>query len=195
MRKYIIIIIFMACCVLIFYAEKENKYLNTNLTNGIITGKLRYNIPLAKTKEMEENKILAIEKACINTKEKTIGILEIKKIKLRAEVKEGTSNEIIDKNIGHFTNTNIWFGNIGLCAHNNGYTNNHFAKLNELSIGDEVIYSTIYGKRNYIVSNILEIYDNDMSILQESKENKLTMITCITNKRNKRLCVQAIEKE
>lgn len=124
---------------------------------------------------------------------KTLGVLEIPKINLNEIVKEGISNNVIDKYIGHFQNTSLWYGNIGLCAHNRGYEKNHFSNLKKLEIGDEVIYKTKYGIRKYKVNIIKSIKAEEIEELENSEENKLTMITCITGKPNKRLCVQAIE--
>jgi len=123
-----------------------------------------------------------------------IGMLEIPKINLKGEIKEGTSNDVIDRYIGHFECTNIWNGNVAICAHNNGYPKNYFAKLNELQMEDIIIYSTDYGIREYIVRDISEIEETDVQVLDKSVENKLTLITCISGKLNKRLCVQAIEE-
>lgn len=44
--------------------------------------------------------------------------IEIPKINLVAEISEGTSNQVIDKYVGHFENTSIWEGNVGLASHN-----------------------------------------------------------------------------
>ena len=43
------------------------------------------------------------------------------------------------------------------------------------------------------MDNIQAIYETDWSLLEPTEENKLTLITCITNKRPQRLCVQATE--
>ena len=44
--------------------------------------------------------------------------IEIPKINLVAEISEGTSSQVIDKYVGHFENTSIWEGNVGLASHN-----------------------------------------------------------------------------
>ena len=43
-----------------------------------------------------------------------------------------------------------------------------------------------------ILSIVIE--ETDWSYLQETEENKITLITCISNQPSKRLCVQAVEK-
>lgn len=122
-----------------------------------------------------------------------LGILTIEKIGLKATVKEGTSNQILKEYIGHIEETSTYDGNIGLAAHNRGNKYSYFARINELEKGDILTYETKFYKRQYKVDNIQVIFETDWSLLQNTEENKITMITCIKNKRNQRLCVQASE--
>ena len=66
----------------------------------------------------------------------------MKKYGLKAEVKEGSSNEILNEYIGHIENTSIYDGNVGLAGHNRGNKNSYFARLNELKKGDIITYKT-----------------------------------------------------
>lgn len=197
MKKYIIAIILAITCIILFFVVQQSKMQTFNAYDN----QTELNITLTKAlgeEYEEENVQKETTKTIQKTEEKietTVGILKIPKIGLNSEVHEDTTNETIDKHIGHFKNTSIWFGNVAVCAHNRGFVKNYFHKLNELKIGDIVTYSTVYATRNYTVSHIQEIAEDEISVLEDSKENKLTMITCITNKPNKRLCVQAIEKE
>lgn len=126
--------------------------------------------------------------------ESVLGILTIEKIDLKATVKEGTANEVLSSYIGHIEGTAIYDGNIGLAAHNRGYENSYFARLNELEVGDKIKYKTKFYEKIYIIDNIQVIYETDWNPLKDTEENKLTMITCIPNKTEQRLCVQATEK-
>ena len=117
-----------------------------------------------------------------------LGILTIEKIGLKATVKEGSTDEILLNYIGHIEETAI-----GLAGHNRGYKNSYFARINELEEGDIVTYKTKFYTRQYKVDNLQVIYETDWSLLGNTKENKITMITCIANKKNQRLCVQAKE--
>ena len=47
----------------------------------------------------------------------------------------------------------------------------------------------------YIVQDKKEILETDWSMLKQTKDNRLTLITCIKNKVNQRLCVQAVQQE
>lgn len=44
--------------------------------------------------------------------------IEIPKIDLIAPIAEGTTQEVMNKYVGHFENTDIFEGNVGLAAHN-----------------------------------------------------------------------------
>ena len=123
-----------------------------------------------------------------------LGIITIEKIGLNATVKEGTTSDVLLEYVGHIENTATYDGNIGLAGPNRGCRNSYFARLNELKIGDEIRYKTKFYERTYVVDNIQVILETDWSLLQSTEENKLSLITCITNKRKQRLCVQATEK-
>lgn len=123
-----------------------------------------------------------------------LGIITIDKIGLNATVKEGTSSETLLNYIGHIEETATYDGNIGLAGHNRGCENSYFARINELKEGDIIKYKTKFFDRTYVVDNIQVIYETDWTLLESTEENKLSLITCIANKRNQRLCIQATEK-
>ncbi len=121
--------------------------------------------------------------------------LEIPKISLYAKISEGTTSEVMDKYIGHFMETSKDNGNVGLAAHNRGYKVNYFSNLKKLEKGDLVIYTYKGKSQKYTVTSKEIIKDTDWSKLENSTVNKLTMITCVENKPEYRLCVQATEIE
>lgn len=125
--------------------------------------------------------------------EDIIGVLKIDKINLSANVKEGCSDEILNKFIGHISETSKYDGNIGLAAHNRLNEYSYFARLNELEKGDIIEYITKFGSRTYIIQKKIVIYDTDWSYLNSTKDNRITMITCIQDVPNQRLCIQAVE--
>lgn len=131
----------------------------------------------------------------IGTEDDILGSLIIEKINLNGEIKEGSSNKVLEDYIGHIEDTAKYDGNVGLAAHNRGNEYSYFARINELEPGDEIIYQSKFGERKYKVVNKKEILETDWSSLGNTKENKLTLITCIRNKVNQRLCVQAVQQE
>ena len=119
--------------------------------------------------------------------------LEIPKIKLNAKIAEGTTKEIMDNYIGHFEKSSKNKGNIALAAHNRGYKVNYFQNLKKLKKDDEIIYKYENIQRKYkIIENII-IKDTDWSYLEETKENTITLITCVEDEPNYRRCVYGIE--
>lgn len=173
----IVSLIFIVVIIFLF-----NSYNNRKLANieDIHTDKEFENITYDKEEDIWNDSVL--------------GILTIDKIELNATVKEGTTNDILLNYIGHIEETSIYDGNIGLAGHNRGCENSYFARLNELEIGDEIQYKTKFYNRTYVVDSIKVIYETDWSMLQSTEENKLTLITCISGKKQQRLCVQATEK-
>lgn len=150
-----------------------------------------------KTKKDSNNETNTdvISKSELNVNENIIGILEIPKLNIKAPIKEGTSENILREAIGHFSNSSFWNGNVSLASHNRGnYIAHYFDRINQLVKGDEIIYKTKFGERRYKVEEIKEIKSTDWSIITQTSENIITLITCIKNKPNLRLCVKAVEK-
>lgn len=121
-------------------------------------------------------------------------IIKIPKISLEAEISEGTSKEIMDKFVGHFEETTKISGNVGLAAHNRGYSVNYFKDIKLLKEGDKIIYKYNGIERTYSVIENKIIKDTDWSLLEETQDNRITLITCVENEPEYRRCVQAIEK-
>jgi len=162
----------------IFYMTFEHEYDLTKVEE-IKTDENYLNIVYEKEEKIEGENVL--------------GILTIEKIGLKATVKEGSTEEILKEYIGHMSETSKYDGNIGLAAHNRGNKYSYFARINELEKGDKIVYKTKFYERTYVVSKKVVIFDTDWSYLQTTKDNRITMITCIANKPNQRLCIQAVE--
>ncbi len=116
--------------------------------------------------------------------------IEIPEIGVYAPIEEGTSDEILNRSIGHFENTSRRNGNCGLAAHNRGYSVNYFSRLKELKNGDKIYYFVDGKKYKYEIDKILIIYETDWSMLENTKEDKITLITCVEDRPEYRLCVQ-----
>lgn len=123
----------------------------------------------------------------------SIGVLRIPTINLTVTAFDGDTFTAMKKGVGHLPSTSCWNGNIGLVGHNRG-TNDYFGDLKNLEIGDEMTYTTNLGTRTYVVKSITKISDTDWSRLQYTSDNRLTLITCVEDVPDKRLCIQAVEK-
>ena len=126
----------------------------------------------------------------------SIGTLTIPDILLdNAPIKESVELSTLSEAIGHFTSTSLYSGNVGLASHNGGGKGDYFKNLNKVKKGSEIYYQTDFGVRRYIVKTIAIIDETDWSYLQETEDNRITLITCVKGQKSKRLCVQALESE
>ena len=119
--------------------------------------------------------------------------IKIPTIKVDAKICEGVTNDVIAKTVGHFEESSKWNGNVALAAHNRGYNCNFFENIKNLSKGDIIIYSTQEGIRKYKVNINKIIKETDWTYIQNTKDNRITLITCEENKREYRRCIQAVE--
>lgn len=140
-------------------------------------------------KEIETEKIEEIND---ETKDEE-WFLEIPCINLKADIKEGTTKEVMDDYIGHFEDTQKEDGNIGLAAHNRGYKNNYFENIKYLKEGDRINYHYNGYSKEYTVEKQMIIKDTDWTNLKNTNENKITLITCVENQKEYRRCIQAKE--
>ena len=127
--------------------------------------------------------------------EKDTWYLEIPKINLKANIEEGTTKEIMEDYIGHFEETKKDEGNVGLAAHNRGYKNNYFERLKELKEGDSIFYNYQGKIKEYLVTKHVIIKDTDWSYLENTEDNRITLITCVENEPEYRRCIQATEEK
>lgn len=139
--------------------------------------------------------IIQTEKNLQITSEENNWKITIPKISLEANISEGTRKEIMDKYVGHFEETSKKSGNVGLAAHNRGYEVNYFSRIKELKEGDEIIYKYYDFEKTYTVIENKIIKDTDWEDLEETEENRITLITCVENEPEYRRCIQGIEKD
>lgn len=122
-----------------------------------------------------------------------LGSLRIPALDLSVKIYEGTTNSALAKGAGHFKDTSIWNGNVCLAAHNRG-VNDYFGEIHNLDYGDIIKLTTKKGTRTYKVYNIEKISVNDISNLQGTSDNIITLITCVKNQADYyRWCVQGYE--
>lgn len=189
-------IIVFICLFANIYIRQKNatsqqqliKLADNIVSNNIVNGKQSNE----EEKIQEETVSFSIDK--ISQDGNVLGKIIIPAIGVEAPIKEGTTAEILKESVGHFSNTSYWNGNVALASHNRGTYAHYFENINNLNIKDEIIYQTKLGTRVYVVNNIEQISEENLSVLDNCKENTITLITCIKNKPNLRLCVKAIEK-
>ena len=127
----------------------------------------------------------------------SIGILTIPDIDLSVRVYESASDmEDMERGAAHFKSTSAFEGNVGLSAHNVNFNGSagYFYNLRNLKKGAVISYETALGTREYTVTSVKEISENDWSMLDRTEDNRITLITCITGKPATRLAVQGTER-
>ena len=82
---------------------------------------------------------------------------------------------------------------LGLLHIIDGYPVNYFKDLKKLQIGDEIIYKTDKGSKTYQVTTVKTIEETDWSYLKPTKDNRITLITCVEDKPELRRMVQGVE--
>lgn len=186
-KKYWMIIISIALITLIgtlFYIYKYPMY-NTNKKNN--------NIEVGDNQELEDSTLENVEQQIIRF-DNEIGTLTIPDILLEnAPIRESVELSTLSQSIGHFPSTSIYEGNVGLASHNSGSSGDFFKNLKNIKIGSEIYYQTNYGTKRYVVKTKKIINEEDWSYLEQTDNNRITLITCVKGKSDKRLCVQAVE--
>lgn len=122
--------------------------------------------------------------------ETVLGVINIPKINYEGLVYEGTNLETLDKGIGHFENSSYFEGNVCLAGHN--YTG-VWKNLYTLQNGDKITYTSFLGTKEYEVNKIVQVNATDWTLLEDTDDNSLTLVTCVKNEPNLRLIVQANE--
>lgn len=140
--------------------------------------------------EYSQYPLTSIEK--VRNDDGSIGTLKIPAIDLKVTAYDGDTYAAMKKGVGHVASTSVWSGNIGLVGHNRG-SNDYFGDLKKLEKGDKITYKTNLGTRTYKITYVGKIKDTDWSKLQYTSDNRITLITCVENDGEKRLCVQAKE--
>lgn len=168
--------------ILLQFTNNQKKEVNTSLV-----------LKTSQINSINENIEKNIEYTVKNQYKSNKWRIFISKINLDAPILEGTSQETLRRAVGHFSSTSKWNGNVVLAAHNRGYKYNFFQEIKRLEIGDTILYQTEQGSRTYTVIWKEKIKETDLSCLKNTKENKLTLITCVENMPEYRLCIQAEE--
>ena len=169
-----------------FFQIVESKSFNQDFSQSEET--------VAEVTETPTTEIIDVPKKTEKVEEKKEWTLKIPVINLEAPISEGTNSENLNKFVGHFEDTDMFDGNIGLAAHNRGYPVNYFQNIKRLKKGDEVYYKYNGKERMYVIDKIEVIKDTDWTNLQKTNENKITLITCVEDAPMYRRCVQGTQK-
>lgn len=195
-----IILILLSCLIVIgagvFLAYKyiENQRIQDNINNiyHIYNNDNRKDI-INQYHTINNENTLGVPVESETNKNETlnaIATLEIPSINFKDIVIEGTSQDALAQGIGLFEHSSILQGNVCLAGHN---TSRFFANLKDVKQGDIIKYSSCLGNKEYTISTIKQIEETDWSMLEDTEDNRITIITCVKGQKNLRLCVQAKE--
>lgn len=185
--------------------SKENSIENStiNTSSNTVQNKITNKVTNTVQNKVTNKSTNTTKNQVVNTAKQTSAVnkisnsnewrLVIPKISLDAQIAEGTTSKIMDEYIGHFEDTATLEGNIGLAAHNRGYPVNYFQNIKKLEKGDVIEYFCGNTKKEYKVETVTIISDTDWTYLEQTKENKITLITCVEDEPSYRRCIQAVE--
>ena len=106
----------------------------------------------------------------------TIGEIRVDRIGLKTVVTEGESDAILDLGAGHLADT-PWLGqpgNVVLAGHRDTV----FRPLEGIRVGDVIEVTGHSGAARYAVTSTKIVEPTDLSVLEASTDNTLTLITC-----------------
>ncbi|MDR0406269.1 MAG: sortase [Clostridiales bacterium] len=110
-----------------------------------------------------------------------VGVLSIPSLGINnlPVVEDGENLNNIKTLPGHFVNTAIFDGNVGICGHDFRDKSPWFGRLGDLREGDAVVWQTKFGVRRYAVAENKHIAAEDWSGLMEFGDDRITLITCL----------------
>ncbi|HET7452507.1 MAG TPA: class D sortase [Thermoanaerobaculia bacterium] len=104
------------------------------------------------------------------------GTIEIPRLGVSGEIREGADDDTLSVAVGHVPGTALpgATGNVALAAHRYGY----FKGLRHVRNGDEITVTTSGGAFHYAVDSIEVVEITDVAVLCPTVEPTLTLITC-----------------
>jgi sortase A len=105
-----------------------------------------------------------------------IGRLEIPRLELSVMVREGADEGTLRRAVGHIPGTALpgKLGNVGLAGHRDTF----FRALRNIREDDTIELQTTHGSYHYIVKSTKIVTPRDVSVLEASGGDTLTLVTC-----------------
>ena len=105
-----------------------------------------------------------------------VGRIEIPRLGLSAIIMEGTSDAVLRHAVGHIESTALpgQPGNVGLSAHRDTF----FRPLRNIRLNDVINLTTPFGEYRYRVVSTKIVDPHEISVLADSKNDVLTLVTC-----------------
>ena len=107
-------------------------------------------------------------------------VIEIPELHIKAPVLEGTNQETLRHGAGHFPNTgNAGTGNFCIAGHSSVIYKEFFNNLKYIKSGMEIhLYDVQKNCYTYIAEEPFIVEPNELWILQDFGDNRVTIVTC-----------------
>lgn len=124
-------------------------------------------------------------------------VIEIPDIKIKAPVAEGIDNKTLSKTTGHFPGTgNVGIGNYCIAGHSSIIYKEYFNNLKNIEIGMEInLYDLNDKKYVYTVAENFIVEPNESWILNDFGDNRITLITCTDDGKQRQVVVGIMKQE
>mgnify|MGYP001556263074 FL=1 len=105
-----------------------------------------------------------------------LGILTIEHLDIQVPVYNGTDEFNLNRGVGRIMGTAQIdeTGNLGIAGHRDGF----FRGLKDIGVGDEIVLQSTRGLESYAVSSIEIVDPSDVSVLANTPDRTLTLVTC-----------------
>lgn len=105
-----------------------------------------------------------------------LGLLEVPSIGLKVPVYPSDTELNMDRGAGIIDGMSYPHepGNIGIAGHRDGY----FRALKDVQVGDKLLLQTLSGPKQFTVDSRQIIEIDNMSVLQDTQDQTVTLVTC-----------------
>lgn len=106
----------------------------------------------------------------------SVGRISVPRLHLSAMVAEGVGNDTLAWAVGHVPGTPLPGepGNVAIAGHRDSF----FRSLKDLRSNDEIVFTTLDGSFRYAVRELKIVEANNVSVLDPTPVNTLTLVTC-----------------
>jgi len=105
-----------------------------------------------------------------------MGVLAIPSVGLEVAIYPSDSQLLMDRGSGVIDGMSYPHepGNIGIAGHRDGY----FRVLEDVRPGQRLLLETLEGTKNFVINATHIVEANDVSLLQDTQEQTVTLVTC-----------------
>ena len=105
-----------------------------------------------------------------------LGRIEIAQIGLAAMILEGTSEDTLQRAVGHIEGTPLpgQNGNVAIAGHRDTF----FRGLRNIRLGDEITLTTLSGSHRYRVESTKVVEPEQPGVINDDSDSMLTLVTC-----------------